>query len=64
MMECAQPAPVPDTLIEPLEPLQLAVSWQDILKTHMVNMERTGICYARYEALVDAVESRNEVSQE
>lgn len=58
-MECAQPSPVPEQLTEKLEPLREATSWEDILKSHLENMERTGICYARYDALVEAVKARD-----
>lgn len=59
-MECEQQAPIPSELTQPLEPPTLAADGSDFLEAHLYNMERLGICYAHYEALVEAVKSREE----
>jgi hypothetical protein len=59
-MECEQQAQIPKELTEPLEPPRLAVSGNDFLEAHLYNMERLGVCYANYEALVEAVKARED----
>lgn len=44
----------------PLEPPRLAASGTDFLEAHLYNMERLGVCYANYEAIVEAIRTREE----
>jgi len=57
-MECRQQASIPNELTQPLLPPRLADGPNDFWATHLYNMERLGVCYASYEALVDAVQAR------
>ena len=50
--------PVPGELTQPLEPLRLAVSPDDIQDAYIYNMERVGICYSQYNGLSKAVRDR------
>lgn len=59
-MECEHQAQIPKELTKPLEPPRLAVNESDFIEAHLYNMERLGICYANYEALVEAVKAREE----
>lgn len=46
--------------MQPLKPPRLAVHETDFLEAHLYNMEVLGVCYANYEALVEAVKAREE----
>jgi len=59
-MECEQQAQIPRELTKPLEPPRLAQDEADFLEAHLYNMERLGVCYANYEALVEAVKARED----
>ena len=58
-MGCGQQLPIPQELTNPLEPLREAEYVDDIIETHLYNMEKAGICYASYEALREAVDGRS-----
>lgn len=57
-MQCSQPAPIPDQLRMPLEPLRTANDADDIMPAHLYNMERCGVCYSKYEALRSATKEK------
>lgn len=59
-MACEHQAPIPPELTQPLEPTRLAVDGGDFLEAHLYNMERLGVCYANYEALIEALNSRED----
>ena len=59
-MECEQQAHIPKELTRALEPPRLAVNESDFIEAHLYNMERLGVCYANYEALVEAVKTRED----
>lgn len=60
-MVCEPPTPVPEQLTRDLLPLVEAPSDDSlaILEAHLENMRRAGMCFASYEALVEAVEARD-----
>lgn len=59
-MECEHQAQIPKELTEPLGPPRLAANQTDFIEAHLYNMERLGVCYAKYEALVEAVNARED----
>jgi hypothetical protein len=59
-MECEQQAHIPKELTKPLERPRLATNESDFIEAHLYNMERLGVCYANYEALVEAVKARED----
>lgn len=59
-MECEQQAPIPSELTQTLDRPTLAPTGSDFIEAHLYNMQQLGICYANYEALVEAVNAREE----
>jgi len=62
MMECEQPTPIPSQLTEGLAPLQESHTSDvlEVLEVHLSNMQQCGVCYARYQSLVEAIDAREE----
>jgi hypothetical protein len=62
MMECEQPTPIPTQLIKELVPLQESNTSDvlGVLEVHLTNMQQCGVCYARYQSLLEAIDARAE----
>lgn len=61
-MVCEQPTPIPSQLTEELTPLAEAQTTDalGVLEVHLSNMQQCGVCYARYQSLVEAINARAE----
>ena len=61
-MACEQPTPIPEQLTKDLTPLRESESANalDVLEVHLSNMQQCGVCYARYQSLVEALDARAE----
>ena len=55
-----QPTVVPDELKQPLEPMRIMENEtpSQMWEVYRHNTEQCSVCYVRYKALVEAVESR------
>ena len=58
MRVSGQSTPIPPQLLEPCERLVEAETLDDVLESHLINMERAGTCMARHGSLVEAIKAR------
>ena len=49
---------IPLELTKPLSPMETAETPQDVPAAYLYNMNQCGVCYIRYNGLVEAVENR------